>query len=302
MTTASGADSTMVWKRRSAACALCASFSASSLSRTSAPRARPVVARTIIENWSDSNAVLTSAEVKGPNPPRVPHTATIENRNVAPVAPRVPNRTPAQTMSGTIVKLSGIGGIVKYTAGAKTAEHAVEIENPNAMSSREFPMGDASAGRRNDISRGAIIRAPAASPSHQVFHTSPYRGQETSPAAAKLVTPIVALTRGAISPAVSAKTPTVRTLSNARTPLARRRTSKKPVRASSALPVAMATEVAGVPAFSEFAAKAPRNIPGQSSGPHKSKAAIARPVGGQTGLELAFNVAKSLRLPKATKA
>ena len=72
--------------------------------------------------------------------------------------------------------------------------------------------------------------------------------------------------------------------------------------ASSALPVAMAAEVAGVPAFNQLAAKAPTNTPGQSSGPHKSRTAMARPVGGQTGLELTFSVAKSLRLPNATKA
>src|SRR6266567_4077001 len=302
MTTASGADSTIVWNRRSAALALRASSSASSLSRTSAPTARPVVERTIIENWSDSNAVLTSAELNGPDPPRVPHTATIEKRNVAPVAPREPNRRPAQTMSGTIVKPNGIGGIAEYTAGEKTAKQAAEIAVPRANSSRGPPAGAGSEERRNDINRGAMIRAPEASPSHHVFHTSPYEGQGTSPAAPKLVTPIVALTSGATSPAVRAKTPTVRALSNACTPLAKRRTKTKPVSASSALPVAMAADVAGVPAVSQFAAKAPTKTPGKSSGPHKSKTAIARPVGGQTGLELALSVAKRRRLPKATKA
>jgi len=72
--------------------------------------------------------------------------------------------------------------------------------------------------------------------------------------------------------------------------------------ASRVLPVAIAAEVAGVPAFRELATKAPRNTPGQSFGPHRRRTAMARPVGGQTGLELAFSVAKSLRLPKATRA
>ena len=117
--------------------------------------------------------MFTSAELKGPNPRRVPHTATIENRNVVAVAPREPKRTLAQTMSGTIVKLRGIEGIVEYTAGVNTTAQATVIANARATSSRGPPTEVESGWRSNDTNSGVTIRAPEASPSHQVFHTSP---------------------------------------------------------------------------------------------------------------------------------
>ena len=71
------------------------------------------------------------------------------------------------------------------------------------------------------------------------------------------------------------------------------------MKASKVFPAAMAMDVMG-PEVRELAAKAPMYIPGQSRGPQIRSAAIARPVGGQTGLALAFSVANSLRLLNAT--
>jgi len=53
--------------------------------------------------------------------------------------------------------------------------------------------------------------------------------------------------------------------------------------ASSVLPSAIATEVAAGTGVSKFANNAPSRIPGQARKPSNNTAAIAIPVGGQTG-------------------
>src|SRR5438093_10854261 len=104
----------------------------------------------MMENCSDRSAVFTSAELKGPNPRRVPHTATIEHRNVVAVAPREPKRTLAQTMSGTTVKLRGIERIVEYTAAVNTTAQATVIANARATRSRGPPTEAEAVSASND--------------------------------------------------------------------------------------------------------------------------------------------------------
>ena len=66
-------------------------------------------------------------------------------------------------------------------------------------------------------------------------------------------------------------------------PFANFRTSHAPATASRVLPAPITRLVARVPSVRRLARKAPRNIPGQSRIPPRSRAARASPVGAQTG-------------------
>ena len=75
-------------------------------------------------------------------------------------------------------------------------------------------------------------------------------------------------------------------------PSANRFTSHAPETASSVFPVAMASEVATLPAVVAFTKNAPTKIAGQMRYPKRSSTANAIPAGGHTGDALAFRNAK----------
>src|SRR5512147_1454954 len=88
--------------------------------------------------------------------------------------------------------------------------------------------------------------------------------------------------------AMSANLPTPSGVVNAPRPPAQRLTSQAETSASNALPHAIAAEVASEPAVSALAAKAPTKIAGQMRYPQRRVTAIAKPVGGQTGVALGW--------------
>lgn len=75
-------------------------------------------------------------------------------------------------------------------------------------------------------------------------------------------------------------------------PSAKRRTSAAPASASAALPAAIPSEVAMDPAVVTLATNAPRKIAGHHRCPPSTSAASAIPVGGQSGVALAWTTAK----------
>jgi hypothetical protein len=111
---------------------------------------------------------------------------------------------------------------------------------------------------------------------------------------------MVALTVVLAMPASPAKRKTPCGCSNARVPVAKRRTRKAPITPSSVLPAAMASDVATVPAVVRLTRNAPRSTPGQIAGPKIRNAASAMPLGGHTAVALAFTNASCRPIFPAT--
>ena len=133
---------------------------------------------------------------------------------------------------------------------------------------------------------GATINAPAKSQSHQVIHMSGSWGSSASPATRRLATPMVALIGVAMTRQMRAKRMTCPGFSNASVPRAQRRVKRAATSASSVFPKPIAMELGRSPVVVWLASHAPRKMAGAASGPSRSSAAIASPVGGQTGVAL----------------
>ena len=141
------------------------------------------------------------------------------------------------------------------------------------------------------IMHGATTSAPTTSPIHHVSHAGPNEPGLTKPPARRESIPIVALTVVQPSAANTANLKTSSARSNAFLPCANRNTRYAPATASRVFPTAIPNEVPIVPAVVMFTRKAPRRMAGQSSSPAISSAAIAIPVGAQTGLALGLTSA-----------
>src|SRR6266852_5472645 len=102
----------------------------------------------------------------------------------------------------------------------------------------------------------------------------------------RLVTPIVAATGVQNPPVKKAKTRISRDFSKASRPFANRVTKCQASTASRVLPVAIPRDVTTEPAVVRLTTKAPTRIAGQKRDPRAKSAAIAMPVGGQTGVAL----------------
>src|SRR5262249_48899552 len=137
-------------------------------------------------------------------------------------------------------------------------------------------------------SAGATTRSPATSPSHHVHHTEPYWSQRPYPPRMRLVTPKVGESSVLTRLAATAKRDTSRARSNARGPFAKRWTREAPASASSVLPTATPSDVATEPWVVRLTRNAPAKIAGQTRGPARRTAASAMPVGGHTGVALAW--------------
>src|SRR5690349_376204 len=132
------------------------------------------------------------------------------------------------------------------------------------------------------------MRAPTASPNHQVNQIAPGLAAPVKPPNDRLATPIDALTLVLATPARSTNLKMFRGWSNARGPSANLLTKKAPDKASNVLPSAMpseaVTELGGVVIFTR---NAPRKMTGQKRYPNNRRPASAIPVGGHTAVALA---------------
>src|SRR5262249_54019036 len=133
---------------------------------------------------------------------------------------------------------------------------------------------------------GVTIRAPAASPSHQVIQISLYRSQSAYPPRVRVVTPNVALTVVLRRAARSTNANVSRWCEKTFLPFANWLTRNAPKSPSNVFPVAMLREVATEPAVVKLTTNAPRKIAGHTPKPSKRKAARLIPVGGHTGVAL----------------
>jgi hypothetical protein len=102
-------------------------------------------------------------------------------------------------------------------------------------------------------------------------------------------------------PARTAKAKMSRARSKARAPFAKRSTRYPAESASRVFPTAIPSEVATDPAVVTLTRKAPARTAGHTRAPKSSAAAIAIPVGGQTGLALAWTMPKRRPNFPATK-
>src|SRR5690349_19996810 len=136
---------------------------------------------------------------------------------------------------------------------------------------------------------GEKMRAPKPSPIHHVSHSGVRAALGLGSPNQTLRLPIVALTSGARTAAYTTNVSTSPTELKEflqRFDLFRR---NQAANASSVFPVAM-PNVKGIGRLvGKFAASAPRKTPGRTRGPKMSTAAIAIPVGGQTGVTFSWS-------------
>lgn len=112
---------------------------------------------------------------------------------------------------------------------------------------------------------------------------------------------MVALIAVLSSAARKAYRKTVAPWRNARAPPAKRTVSQAAATASIVLPAAMPIDDGTWPLVVTFTTNAPTRTAGQRRSPYRRSAAMAMPVGGQTGLTLALTDARSRPiLPAAT--
>src|SRR5262249_22491272 len=111
---------------------------------------------------------------------------------------------------------------------------------------------------------GVTIRAPAASPSHQVIQISLYRSQSAYPPRVRVVTPNVALTVVLSKAARSTNVNVSRWWAKTFLPFANWLTRNAPKSPSNVFPVAIPREVAIEPAVVTLTANAPRKIAGHT--------------------------------------
>src|SRR4029077_3207260 len=216
-----------------------------------------------------------------------------ESRQMAAEDSRWPNRKAVQTRNGVHRNVQGS----PFTLDGKNTPKIVQAaalsdprQTPPSTNWRFVNFKDRVAPQSS--TKGVNINAPAASPSHQVRQMRPNCFHGAKPPSARLVTPNVAATAVLRTPAKRAKRRMSQDRSKACFPLAKRKTRTEARTASSVLPVATPAEVSTDPAVVRLTAKAPRKIAGQKRKPRASNAAIARPVGGQTGEELGCTVAR----------
>src|SRR5207245_2299958 len=148
---------------------------------------------------------------------------------------------------------------------------------------------------------GAKIRAPPASPSHQVDQIGPRSPHAASPESASVAVPMVALTTVLTRAPRNANLKTFCGRSNARAPFAKRVTRYAPTSASRVFPTAIPAEETGSPVVVRFVKNAPSSTPGQTRIPSRSSAASESPVGGQTAVVLVFTKARPSPNFPATK-
>jgi hypothetical protein len=145
---------------------------------------------------------LAVAVAKGPEPRNVCPIAIPDNTAISVAASRGLNRNAAQTRGGVDKNVRGnVVSPKRARSCPNTARprRIVDRNRPAVSSGR--PRGKSSgAVRAQRTKRGVMIRAPVASPSHQVSQMRPKSAQFAYPPSARHVTPVVAL-RIVLSPA-----------------------------------------------------------------------------------------------------
>ena len=208
----------------------------------------------------------------GPSPRNVYQIVRVATTAVAVAVPRLPNLSAAQTTNGKTA--------YTYESGLRSssAVRSSSAASMPAASSRRPAVRPA----LTQVSRsGATSTSPSTSPDHQTNHRRRSASGATAPLAHRLATPSVALSVVLASAPTTTRAITSRTRSSEGRKSTTRVSSHAAATASSVFPVAIpAAPTADTPAV-QLSRNVPSAMPGQRRRPSSSKAASARPEGGQ---------------------